>query len=64
MVLDTQSGDTAIRNGILEGVAALGSDYSIYGPSNIAVTGTHNHNGPVCIIMLISDRADMKRVLG
>ena len=47
MVLDTQSGDTAIRNGILEGVAALGSDYSIYGQPNIAVTGTHNHNGPV-----------------
>ena len=47
MVLDTQSGDTAIRNGILEGVTALGSDYSMYGQSNVAVTGTHNHNGPV-----------------
>ena len=47
MVLDTQSGDTAIRNGILEGVHALGSDYIHYGTSNIAVTGTHNHNGPV-----------------
>ena len=47
MVLDTQSGDTAIRNGILEGVHALGSDYVHYGTSNIAVTGTHNHNGPV-----------------
>ena len=47
MVLDTQSGDTAIRNGILEGLAALGSDYSMYGQPNVAVTGTHNHNGPV-----------------
>ena len=46
MVLDTQSGDTAIRNGILEGVAALGSDYAVYGSSNIAVTGTHSHSGP------------------
>ncbi|TVY80554.1 Neutral ceramidase [Lachnellula suecica] len=46
LVLDTQSGDTAIRNGILEGVAALGSDYSMYNQSNIAVTGTHQHSGP------------------
>lgn len=46
LVLDTQSGDTAIRNGILEGVAALGSGYSMYSQSNIAVTGTHQHSGP------------------
>lgn len=46
LVLDTQSGDTAVRNGILEGVAALGSAYSVYGRSNIAVTGTHSHSGP------------------
>ncbi len=46
LVLDTQSGDTACRLGILEGVAALGSDYSIYGQNNIAVTGTHSHSGP------------------
>jgi neutral ceramidase len=46
LVLDTQSGDTAMRYGILEGVAALGSDYSMYGSSNIAVTGTHSHSGP------------------
>ena len=44
--MDTQSGDTAVRNGILEGVAALGSNYSVYGTSNIAVTGTHSHSGP------------------
>lgn len=46
LVLDTQSGDTALRNGILEGVAALGPAYATYGRSNIAVTGTHSHSGP------------------
>lgn len=46
LVLDTQSGDTAVRNGILEGLAALGPGYSMYGRSNVAVTGTHSHSGP------------------
>ena len=46
LVLDTMSGDTAVRNGILEGLAALGPDYSVYGQSNVAVTGTHSHSGP------------------
>ncbi|KAL2016866.1 hypothetical protein VTK56DRAFT_2900 [Thermocarpiscus australiensis] len=46
LVLDTQSGDTAVRNGILEGLAALGPDYAVYGQSNVAVTGTHSHSGP------------------
>ncbi|KAF2621956.1 neutral ceramidase precursor [Macroventuria anomochaeta] len=46
MVLDTQSGDTAIRNGILEGLRALGPEYSIYTKDNVAVTGTHSHSGP------------------
>ncbi len=46
MILDTQSGDTAIRNGILEGLQALGSDYSMYTKDNVAVTGTHSHSGP------------------
>jgi neutral ceramidase len=46
LVLDTQSGDTAIRNGILDGLAALGSDYAVYNQSNVAVTGTHQHSGP------------------
>jgi neutral ceramidase len=46
MVLDTQSGDTAIRYGILDGLKALGSDYSVYGQSNVAVVGTHSHSGP------------------
>jgi len=44
--IDTSCGDTAIRNGILEAVAALGSDYSAYGQQNIAVVGTHQHSGP------------------
>ncbi|GAM91312.1 hypothetical protein ANO11243_093610 [Dothideomycetidae sp. 11243] len=46
LVLDTAFGDTAIRNAILKGVAALGSDYSVYTKNNIAVTGTHAHSGP------------------
>lgn len=46
MVLDTQSGDTAIRNGILEGLQALGPDYAVYTKDNVAVTGTHSHSGP------------------
>ncbi|KAF2707688.1 Neutral/alkaline nonlysosomal ceramidase [Pleomassaria siparia CBS 279.74] len=46
MVLDTQSGDTAIRNGILEGLQSLGSEYSVYTQKNVAVTGTHSHSGP------------------
>jgi neutral ceramidase len=46
VVIDAVFGDTAVRNGILEGVAALGSDYSVYGQSNVAVTGTHSHSGP------------------
>ncbi|KAI9641032.1 hypothetical protein NHQ30_010460 [Ciborinia camelliae] len=46
LVLDTASGDTAIRYGILQGLASLGPAYSVYGQSNIAVTGTHQHSGP------------------
>ncbi|KAI1498786.1 ceramidase family protein [Biscogniauxia marginata] len=46
LILDTQGGDTAVRYGILDGVAALGDDYSVYGQGNIAVTGTHSHAGP------------------
>ncbi len=46
VILDTQSGDTAVRNGILEGVKALGSGYSMYGQPNVAITGTHSHSGP------------------
>ncbi|RFN52396.1 alkaline ceramidase [Fusarium flagelliforme] len=46
LVLDTQSGDTAIRRGIFEGIAGLGSEYSVYTADNVAVTGTHSHAGP------------------
>lgn len=46
LVLDIQSGDTAMRYGILEGLAKLGSSYSVYGHNNLAVTGTHSHAGP------------------
>ncbi|KAG9531912.1 Neutral/alkaline nonlysosomal ceramidase, partial [Aureobasidium melanogenum] len=46
LVLDTQSGDTAVRNGILEGLKNLGPEYQNYGRQNLAVTGTHSHSGP------------------
>ncbi|KAI7371961.1 Neutral/alkaline nonlysosomal ceramidase [Hortaea werneckii] len=46
LVLDTQSGDTAIRSGILQGLAELGGEYTVYGNQNVAVTGTHSHSGP------------------
>ena len=46
LVLDTQSGDTAVRHGILETLAELGADYKVYGQGNVAVTGTHSHSGP------------------
>ncbi|KAK7908528.1 hypothetical protein PG985_015831 [Apiospora marii] len=46
LVLDTQSGDTAVRYGILSGLQELGSEYAGYGQHNIAVTGTHSHSGP------------------
>ena len=46
LVLDTQSGDTAVRHGILEGVRALGKEYQVYTKNNVAVTGTHSHSGP------------------
>ena len=47
LVLDTQSGDTAVRYGILEALQALGPEYAtVYGQKNVAVTGTHSHSGP------------------
>ncbi|KAK2019247.1 neutral/alkaline non-lysosomal ceramidase [Colletotrichum eremochloae] len=46
VVLDTQSGDTAVRYGVLHGLAELGFDYSMYGHHNLALTGTHSHSGP------------------
>ncbi|TVY54633.1 Neutral ceramidase, partial [Lachnellula suecica] len=46
LVLDTQSGDTAVRYEILDGLAKLGGEYALYGQHNVAVTGTHSHSGP------------------
>lgn len=46
IVIDAQSGDTAVRYGVLDGVAALGSEYAVYNSQNIALTGTHSHSGP------------------
>jgi len=46
LVLDTQSGDTAIRYGILQALENLGGEYAVYGQQNVAVTGTHSHSGP------------------
>jgi len=46
LVLDTLAGDTAVRHGVLQGLAALGGDYARYGEHNLALTGTHSHSGP------------------
>lgn len=46
LVLDVQSGDTAMRYGILETLEGMGEDYAVYGQHNVAVTGTHSHAGP------------------
>lgn len=46
VVLDTVAGDTAIRDGILKGLAGLGDEYAHYGQHNVALTGTHSHAGP------------------
>lgn len=46
LVLDTQSGDTAVRYGILSKLRELGPEYDVYSQHNVAVTGTHSHSGP------------------
>ncbi|RAH45458.1 neutral/alkaline ceramidase [Aspergillus brunneoviolaceus CBS 621.78] len=46
LVLDALTGDTAVRYGVLEGLAALGGEYTRYGEQNLALTGTHSHSGP------------------
>ncbi|CAG8134671.1 unnamed protein product [Penicillium olsonii] len=46
LVLDILAGDTAVRHGVLQGLAALGGAYARYGEHNVALTGTHSHSGP------------------
>lgn len=46
LVLDTQSGDTAVRYGIINALKELGPAYAAYNHHNVAVTGTHSHSGP------------------
>ncbi|OOO15215.1 Neutral/alkaline nonlysosomal ceramidase [Aspergillus oryzae] len=46
VVLDTQSGDTAVRYGILQGLQTLGGKYGNFREHNVAVGGTHQHSGP------------------
>ena len=46
VVLDTQSGDTAVRHGILEGLSAMGPEFEAYQQANVAVIGTHSHSRP------------------
>ncbi|KIX02508.1 uncharacterized protein Z518_08449 [Rhinocladiella mackenziei CBS 650.93] len=46
LVLDTATGDSAIRDGILRGLANMGPAYQMYTRHNVAVTGTHQHSGP------------------
>jgi len=46
LVLDTQSGDTAVRYGIINALKELGPAYAVYNHHNVAVTGTHSHAGP------------------
>ncbi|PFH62968.1 hypothetical protein XA68_10719 [Ophiocordyceps unilateralis] len=46
VVLDTLSGDTAVRNGVLEALKSGDKEFNIYNGNNIALTGTHSHAGP------------------
>jgi neutral ceramidase len=46
LVQDIQSGDTAVRHGILDSLKTLGPEYDMYTKDNVAVTGTHSHSGP------------------
>jgi neutral ceramidase len=46
LVLDLQSGDTSVRDGILKVLKPMGPEYAIYTKDNIAVSGTHSHSGP------------------
>lgn len=51
--VDVQSGDTAIRDGVLKGLEAAFP--GVYGQNNVAVVGTHSHAGPGKYRYLIFD---------
>ena len=44
VIADLQSGDTAVRDGVLKKLQLLYP--GIYTQSNVAIVGTHNHAGP------------------
>jgi neutral ceramidase len=46
LVLDALTGDTSVRDGVLQGLSKLGKEFNRYGAQNIALTGTHSHSGP------------------
>lgn len=46
VVLDNLVGDTAVRFGVLEALAAAGQEYSVYGQDNIALAAVHSHSSP------------------
>ncbi|KAL3477879.1 Neutral/alkaline nonlysosomal ceramidase [Aspergillus californicus] len=46
VILDTLTGDTGVRHGVLQELANLGSQYARYSDRNLALTGTHSHSGP------------------
>jgi len=44
VIADLQTGDTAIRNGVIEKLQTLYG--GLYTQSNVAIVGTHSHSGP------------------
>lgn len=46
LVLDDLAGDTAVRYGVVDALAASGGEYALYNQQNIAMTATHTHSGP------------------
>lgn len=46
LVLDDLAGDTAVRYGVLDAMAALGGEYAYYNAHSVALTATHTHSGP------------------
>jgi neutral ceramidase len=46
VVQDVQSGDTAVRYGVLQGLKNMGEEFAMYNENNVAITATHSHSGP------------------